>query len=138
MAEPLSSAIAIAHLAKRIWDFGKAAYKAGEEMEQFGHVMKDLILQVDCLHDILKQVFASPEDHHYDGLRAMIRSSKQFDKFNGEEPDLEGKRLGVLQRVEKSMHQIEAEPTTPSGLRGLTGGRCGYIRRKSLMLLLMK
>lgn len=129
MADILSSAISIAHLARVIWDVGKAAYKAGEEMEQFGFVMEDFVLQVDCLHDILKQVFASPEDHHYDGLRDIIRSSKQFDKFNGDEPDLDGGKTGVLQRLEKSMRQIYAELTIPSGVRGLSR-RALWIKQK--------
>jgi len=125
MVDPVSitaSAVSIGQLAKIIYDIGNAAYKSKHEKEEYNKVMDDLFAQIKSLKVVADKVDSAPEDHRFDGFRAIIKSSKQFDNGKDVEPDPDKKGIGVLQRLATSMDHMERQLLSRNGVKGYARG----------------
>ena len=112
-----SSVISIAHVAKKIYDIGNAAYKSKEEKEAFNDTIKILMVQVDSLESLAQQAQKNKDDPRFAGLRTLLESSNQFQGARNVALDSAGLSPGVLQRLQGDMDLTAAKLEAKRGFR---------------------
>ena len=120
MGDPLSvaaSAIAVAHVIRRIYEVGNAAYRSNREKREFNHVLDNLAVQVSSLQALEGKASHNPEDPRYAGFRAILKSSKQFVPGKDVEPDPSEKAPGVVERLLSAMQRMEDNLKIKHGIR---------------------
>ena len=120
MADPLSitaSAVSIAHVLKKLYDVGHAAFKSKKEKKAFSDTINNLFVQVDSLERLEKRALRSKDDPRFAGFRALLESSQQFESGKDVKPDPSGTAPGVLQRLFQAMEQMEKQLEAKHGFR---------------------
>jgi len=119
--DPLSitaSAISIGLVVQEIYKFGNAAYKSEDEKKEFNSVMNDLSIRVKSLKVVADMADNAPDDHRFDGFRAVIQHSTPLDNGKNVEPDPGKKGPGVLRRLELAMGNMADQLESRHGVKG--------------------
>ena len=120
MADPFStaaSAIAVAEALKKTFDIGAAAYNSEKEKAILSNTVQNLSVKIDLLRDLEKRALSNRDDSRYDGFRAILKSSNQFQSGKSIMPDPTGTGPGVLQRLLRRIEKTESKLESKQGFR---------------------
>ena len=120
MADPLSitaSAVSVAHVLKKLYDIGDAAFKSKKEKRAFNDTINNLFVQIESLKRLEERALRNKDDPRYAGFRALLKSSQQFQNGSDVKPDPSGTAPGILQRLLEAMERMETKLEVKHGFR---------------------
>ncbi len=102
-----ASIYSLIQAAEAIYDYGLVTYKAKAEQRKLSSAIDELKVKLKLLKQQDERAIANPEDPWFQGVRAILASSKQFTDDGKVEPDLTKEGAGVLGRLETAMQNRE-------------------------------